>query len=146
MKNYSLFPCWSVLEFWKIKLENSSWTSWIFAGYTGSKNSVWNRLKIQFVELDFSKLIFQKSIHKYRSTGGWGSPPFGPDFINFSKTVSYEVNLALWCSQCSHLEIVKLGHSTVFDVHCPLTGLTWLNHTSVLPSKWNLYPKKQFLA
>ena len=34
----------------------------IFAGYTGSKNPVWNRLKIQFVELDFYKLIFQKSI------------------------------------------------------------------------------------
>ena len=32
-----------------------------FAGYTGSKNPVWNRLKIQFIELDFSKLIFQKS-------------------------------------------------------------------------------------
>ena len=33
----------------------------IFAGYTGSKNPVLNRLKIQFIELDFSKLIFQKS-------------------------------------------------------------------------------------
>ena len=33
----------------------------IFAGYTGSKNPTRNRLKIQFVKLDFSKLIFQKS-------------------------------------------------------------------------------------
>ena len=33
----------------------------IFASYTGSKNQVQNRLKIQFVELNFSKLIFQKS-------------------------------------------------------------------------------------
>ena len=33
----------------------------IFAGYTGSKNPVRNRLKIQFFELDFSKLIFQIS-------------------------------------------------------------------------------------
>ena len=52
--------------------EKSSSTNWffnlqksisklIFAGYTGSKNPVRNRLKIQFVELDFSKLIFQKS-------------------------------------------------------------------------------------
>ena len=32
-----------------------------FSGYTGSKNQVWSRLKIQYVELDFSKLIFQKS-------------------------------------------------------------------------------------
>ena len=31
------------------------------AGYTGSKNPVRNRLKIQCVELNFSKLIFQKS-------------------------------------------------------------------------------------
>ena len=67
-----LNPCWSVLEFWKIKLEKSSSTNWIFslqksisklifAGYTGSKNQVRNRLKIKFVKLDFSKLIFQKS-------------------------------------------------------------------------------------
>ena len=27
-----------------------------------------------------------------------------------------------------------------------LTRLTWLIHTSFLPSKWNLYPKIQFLA
>ena len=33
--------------------------NWIFSN-TGSKNSVRNKLKIQFVELDFSKLIFQK--------------------------------------------------------------------------------------
>ena len=54
------------------KFEKSSSTNWIFnlqqsilklvfAGYTGSKNPVQNRLKIQFVELDFSNLIFQKS-------------------------------------------------------------------------------------
>ena len=54
------------IEFGKIKLENSSSTDWlfslqksilklIFAAYTGSKNPVWNRLKIQFVE---SNLIF----------------------------------------------------------------------------------------
>ena len=65
-------PCLSVFEIWKIKLENSSSMNWIFrlqkpisklifAGYTGSKNPVRNRLKIQFVKLDFSKLIFQKS-------------------------------------------------------------------------------------
>jgi hypothetical protein len=33
----------------------------IFAGYTGSKKRAQNRLKIQFVEINFSKLIFQKS-------------------------------------------------------------------------------------
>ena len=52
--------------------DKSSSTNWIFslqksilnlifAGYPGSKTPVWNILKIQFVELDFSKLIFQKS-------------------------------------------------------------------------------------
>ena len=61
-----------LLEFLKIKLEKSSSTSLVFslqksiskliyAGYTGSKNPVRNRLKIQFVKLDFSRLIFQKS-------------------------------------------------------------------------------------
>ena len=65
-------PCWSVLEFCKIRLEKSSSKNWIFslqksilklifAAYTGSKNPVWKRLKIQFIELDFSKWIFQKS-------------------------------------------------------------------------------------
>ena len=34
----------------------------IFAGYTESKNPVQNRLKIQFLEFDYSKLIFQISI------------------------------------------------------------------------------------
>ena len=33
----------------------------IFEGYTGNKNPARNRLKIQFIELDFSQLIFQKS-------------------------------------------------------------------------------------
>jgi hypothetical protein len=66
---HSPYP--SVLDFWKIKFEVSSSTNWIFnlqklisklifAGYTGSKNPVGDKLKIQFVKLDFSKLIFQK--------------------------------------------------------------------------------------
>ena len=81
------FPCWSVIEFWKIKLEKSISTNWIFslqtsisklifAGYTGSKNQVRNRLKIQFVELDFSKLIFQKS-----STDQQGYWLMGKNFV-----------------------------------------------------------------
>ena len=41
--------------------EKSSLTNWIFAGYTDSKNPVRNRIKIQFVKLDFSNMIFQKS-------------------------------------------------------------------------------------
>ena len=33
----------------------------IFAGHKGSKNQFRNKQRIQFFELDFSKLIFQKS-------------------------------------------------------------------------------------
>ena len=69
-------PCWSVLDFWKIKLKKSSLTNWIFslqksiskllfAGYTGSNNPVRNRLKIQFVELGFFQIDFSEI--KYRS-------------------------------------------------------------------------------
>ena len=58
------------LDFGKIKVEKLSSMNWIFilqksisrlifAGYTGSKNPVRNRLKIQFVKLDFSDLIFR---------------------------------------------------------------------------------------
>ena len=39
----------------------------IFAGYTGSKNAVQNRLKTQFVKLDFSNLM----LIKCRSVGGY---------------------------------------------------------------------------
>ena len=47
-------------KIWIFSLQKSILKS-IFAGYTGSKNPVRNRLKIQFVKPDFSKLIFQKS-------------------------------------------------------------------------------------
>ena len=58
--------------FLKNQVVKSSLTNWIFslqksilklifAGYTSSKNPVRNRQKIQFIEHDFSKLIFQKS-------------------------------------------------------------------------------------
>ena len=53
-------PVRTVLDFWKIKLQKSI-SKLIFAGYTGSKNPVWNRLKIQFIEVDIYNLIFQKS-------------------------------------------------------------------------------------
>ena len=43
---------------WIFNLQKSI-SKLIFAGYTGSKNQVWNRLKIQFVELDFSKIKYR---------------------------------------------------------------------------------------
>ena len=74
--SFYLFPCWSVLEFWKFKLEKSSSTNWIFSQQesilklicAGSKNQVWNRLKIKFMELDFFQIDFSEI--KYRSTRG----------------------------------------------------------------------------
>ena len=42
------------LHFWSISNLN-------FAGYKGSKKQVWNRPKMEFVEIHFAKLIFQKS-------------------------------------------------------------------------------------
>ena len=70
LKSFTPYP--SALDSWKSKFEKSSSMNWIynlqklilkliFADYTGSKNPVRNRLKIHFVKLDSSKLIFQKS-------------------------------------------------------------------------------------
>ena len=49
------------LIFEKSSCKNQFQRTGIFAGDTGSKNPIRNRLNIQFVELDFSKLNFQKS-------------------------------------------------------------------------------------
>ena len=75
LKHFTLTLCWSELKFWKIKLEKSILTNWIFAGYTGSKNPVRNSLKIHFIELDFSKLFFQKSSTDSMSTNKIASKP-----------------------------------------------------------------------
>ena len=68
----TLPPYWCSLDFCKINLEKSCSTNWIFSAcvacknlirnwFLQAKNPVRNRLKIQFIELNFSKLIFQKS-------------------------------------------------------------------------------------
>ena len=49
------------LDFYCLCSLQKSISKSIFACYTGSKNPIRNRLTIQFVELDFSNLIFQKS-------------------------------------------------------------------------------------
>ena len=66
-------PCWSVLEFkkkssWKTQVPwtgflafKNQFGNWFLQATQAVKNPVWKRLKIQFVKLDFSKLIFQKS-------------------------------------------------------------------------------------
>ena len=66
------FPLLICFWIFKNQVRKSSSTKWIFslqksisklifASYTGSKNPVRNRIKIQYVKFDFSKLIFQKS-------------------------------------------------------------------------------------
>ena len=85
--------------FLKNQVVKSSSTSWIFslqksisnlifAGYTGSKNPVWNRQKIQFAKLGVSKLIFQKS-----STDQQGERQ---DHLNV-KFIRWHRNLPLFC-------------------------------------------------
>ena len=77
-------PYPSVLDFWKIKFENQvrqtgfltckSISKWIFAGYTGGKNSVQNRPKIQFVGLDFSKIKYRcigRKSNQFEIIGNW---------------------------------------------------------------------------
>ena len=65
--------CWTVLEFWKINLEKSSLTNFIFslqnlisisifACYTGSKKQFQNRLKLLFVKLDFPNWISRNQV------------------------------------------------------------------------------------
>ena len=59
---YNKFPFiwittyWSALDFWNIEFDVL-----IFAGYTGSNYQVQNRLKIKFIKLNYSKIMFQKS-------------------------------------------------------------------------------------
>ena len=66
-KSYPLLICT-----WFLKVDLKKWSSTKsifglhisnlnFAVYTGSKNQVWNRPKIEFIELHFLKSIFEKS-------------------------------------------------------------------------------------
>ena len=57
-------PCWSILDFWKIKFEKSISTNWIFTACVACKNPVH---RTWFFKLDFSEI-------KYRSTGGEARP------------------------------------------------------------------------
>ena len=63
------YPLLILLDFWKIKFEKSSLTNWIFSPFWTRflllakiqfKMDKWTKF-IQFVKVDFSKLIFQKS-------------------------------------------------------------------------------------
>ena len=74
-----LCPKWSITPICTWTLKNQVGTGFlaceksisklIFASYTVSKNPVRKRLNIQFVKLDFSKLIFQKSSTDQQGVG-----------------------------------------------------------------------------
>ena len=67
-------PCPLLIYIWFLK-NKVGWTGFLACKnqfrncFTGSKNLVWNRLKIQFVELNFYKLIFQKSSKNQQGVG-----------------------------------------------------------------------------
>ena len=88
-----------------LNFEKSSWknldlqksiSKLIFAAYTDSKNPVWNRLKIQFVQLDFSKLIFQKS------TGGLEIRGSNLQFLTLWLIIEFEI-MCDWVSMGTSL-------------------------------------------
>ena len=57
-------PCWAALNFWKMDFDELhfwSLSNLNFAGYTGSRNQVWNRSKIKFIKLQNLNSIFQNS-------------------------------------------------------------------------------------
>ena len=123
----TLSPCWSVLKFWKINLEKSSSTNWnfslqksisklIFAGYTGSKNQVQNRLKIHFIELDFSKLICQKSSTDQQgvwlTASKWISINWIDSLIQGSYHFCFRANLSVifvWLNESDLTQIMALS-------------------------------------
>ena len=95
---YWSYPLLICAWFLKIKFEKSSSRNWIsnlqklvskliFAGYAGIKNLVWNRLKIQFVKLHFSNLIFQNS-----STDQQG---VSPDTYFWCKLITFCIRMSI---------------------------------------------------
>ena len=50
------------IKFEELDFQHAKISKLIFAGNTGSKNPVRNRLKLQFIELDFSKLFFKNQV------------------------------------------------------------------------------------
>ena len=100
--------------------EKSSSTNWIFSLqksiskliFAGSKNPVWNRLNIQLAELEFSKLIFQKSstdqqgvrqerlLNFVQEEAGGPSSTTGSSFSSSSCSTANE-----WCIWQCHREV-----------------------------------------
>ena len=85
-KNFPLLLCTWFLKnrVWKIKFCLPI-SNLIFAGYTGSNNQVKNRLKIQFVKLNFSNSIFQKSSTDQKGVNKGGKERYIICFVCRSK-------------------------------------------------------------
>ena len=50
------------LHFWKKDFDKLHFSDLNFADYTGNKNQVWTRPKMEFVDIHFWKFIFKKSV------------------------------------------------------------------------------------
>ena len=108
-------PCRFLIDFRKINLEKPSSTNWIFAGFTGSKNTVRNRLKIQFIELDFSKLIFQKS-----STDQQGARLFNPNLPpQTSQPRTLQPTLLFWVEQFMVRKSGVVQNQSLYSLFAP---------------------------
>ena len=92
----------------------------IFKGYKRSKSPVWNRLKIQLVELDFFQIDFSEI--KYRST--WG---YWCGIKNLAQGL-YQKILQRW--QTRYVLILYRNNSWFLTDFFPVLG--WLNFCSFI--------------
>ena len=69
IRSIILSPCWSVKLSYKNQVQQTGFLACKNQMQKSSKNQVWNRLKIQFVGLDFSKLCFRNQVHINRAYG-----------------------------------------------------------------------------
>ena len=110
--------------------------------------SIW-RQEIRFqIKMHGSKDSFTIDLItclKLETWNFWENPTFchrkSEIFGQFSSRFMGCVRVSQRASASSDL---KLPWEVYFCISNTLTRLTWLIHTSFLPSKWNLYPKDHF--
>ena len=86
--------------------------------------------------------LLQKNVKIGFGVGGY------PGFWTVPPGMIYDENILMlywWFAICV-IYVMEFEDNLEFLQIEILTRLTWLIHTSVLPSKWNLYPKIPFLA
>ena len=92
------------VAFSKPDRESKKWCSWFWKCIMPRvwPEPIWIKVKTWWKIL----LQHQSTYLKGVEFASIESHPFRPDFIKFSKTISYEVNFT---SQCSHLEVLLLS-------------------------------------